>query len=608
MSAIYLAKSGARSAPTLPVDAVTRTFGIFGMKDSGKTTTARVLIEGICKTGGHAIVFDPVGVWWGATRAGSGPGIPGVVLGGEHGDAPLEETGGKLVAELALARQYRLIVVDLKLLRKGAAQRFMADCLEELYFRNRRPLNVVFEEADRALPQTTRGADIVLNRVIGAAEDIVKLGRSRGLGSTVISQRLATVNKNVTEQTENMILMRMIGPNDRKAVKGWIESNGDPTITAKVLDSMASLRQGEAWMYSPGWLRLLERIRVRAAKTLDTSATPTSEQAQVEKAAKRAPISLDELRTRMAETIERAKENDPAELRKRLTALQRENETLRAVPAPEPQTETQLVYPWSDGELDAAIEKAEAAINRAGEAREQAEAAMKDAAGSVEAGSSLLAALRRWREAMDDEIATLDQVVVKAVGNRIAPQASRAAQTSPPARSPERSPDSSASGAEPVSGPQQRILDALAWFASIGVDMPRRSPLGAVCGVSPKSSGFEKNLSTLRTKGLIEYPDRGRVKLSEQGSAAANAPETPASEAELQEAICRMVSGPQAAILRTLIRVYPQAMSREELAGRVEVSPASSGFEKNLSTLRSFELAAYPSRGYVVATDLLFVG
>jgi hypothetical protein len=36
------------------------------------------------------------------------------------------------------------------------------------------------------------------------------------------------------------------------------------------------------------------------------------------------------------------------------------------------------------------------------------------------------------------------------------------------------------------------------------------------------------------------------------------------------------------------------------------VSVVSSGFEKNLSTLRSFELIDYPSRGEVVALPVLF--
>jgi hypothetical protein len=158
-----------------------------------------------------------------------------------------------------------------------------------------------------------------------------------------------------------------------------------------------------------------------------------------------------------------------------------------------------------------------------------------------------------------------------------------------------------------VTGPQQRILDALAWFESIGVPMPRRSPLGAVAGSSPKSSGFEKNLSTLRTNGLIDYPDRGRVTLTGAGRDVAQRPQAIGSVEDLHDAIYRMVSGPQAALLRALVAAYPAPLTRDELADAAGVSAASSGFEKNISTLKSFELVYYPERGYVQALPVLFL-
>jgi hypothetical protein len=318
---LYIAKGGSKPTPKIPIDAVTRTFGIFGQRGTGKTNTAVVMAEEMCRKGGHAAIFDPVGAWWGITRDGEGKGLPGIVIGGEHGDVPLEETGGQLVAELIIARHWPVVVVDMKLLRKGAQLRFLADCLEALYFGNRLPLHVFFEEADRALPQSPRGMDPTMGRVLGAAEDIFKLGRGRGLGSTLVSQRFATVNKNVTEQVETMVLHRMIGPNDRKAAKAWIESNGDPALTERVLNAMAKQKLGEAVLYSPGWLDIFETIRVRERKTFDSSATPEVG-AQLAEPTKRAPVDLDALRTAMTETIERAKANDPAELRKRIRELE----------------------------------------------------------------------------------------------------------------------------------------------------------------------------------------------------------------------------------------------------------------------------------------------
>lgn len=631
--AIYIAKSGAKNAPTLPADAVTRTFGIFGMKDSGKTTAARVLVEGVCKIGGHAVVVDPVGVWWGATRAGSGPGIKGVVIGGEHGDVPLEETGGKLVAELVLAQQYPLVVIDTNLLRKAARHRFLADLLEEVYHRNRRPLMVVFEEADQTLPQAPKSMDPTLGRVLGAAEDIVKLGRSRGLGAALISQRFATVNKNVTEQIESLILLRIIGPNDRKAVKAWIESNGEADVTAKVMDSMAKLHQGEGWLYSPGWLRLLEKVRLRASRTLDSSATPTDEEAIQQDAATRAPVSLDDLRSQMAETIERAKENDPTELRKRVVELERELKKLRDAPAPEPEAaEPQLVYPWTDEEFERAMQDAQDAMSEADDARQVVEGVVEHVADARKHVEQLLGAMRTWRERKDNEIATLDKLIVKATGNRIAPGAGvlpsevaagamRKAGLTPPGGK------SHSTGARPVtpmqspprqltdglSGVEQKVLDALAWWAEIGVAQPSKGQVGFIAGyrVGKKVGGTYGNLlGKLRAAGLVDYPSAGAVVLTDAGRKLAWPADIERTDAGLQQAVYERLAGTERRVLEVIVDAYPAELHKRDVgaaAGYTVGEKVGGTFGNILGKLRTLGLIDYPSTGYVRAAPVMFI-
>jgi hypothetical protein len=217
----------------------------------------------------------------------------------------------------------------------------------------------------------------------------------------------------------------------------------------------------------------------------------------------------------------------------------------------------------------------------------------------------LEAVLNGWHDRARKVAKTLLEAVGDVAMGTKAPQKLAAAVVRHEVRREAAAP-TSGQASDGVSGPQQRILDALAWFAVIGVTDPRRSPLGAVAGSSPKSSGFEKNLSTLRTAGLIDYPDRGRVVLTEAGQAKANVPDLEPTEAALHEAIYRMVSGPQATLLRVLVELRGMSIARDELASRAGVSAASSGFEKNISTLRSFELIDYPQRGQVCATDILF--
>ena len=82
---------------TLPLDAVTQTFAIFGKRGSGKTNGATVLVEELLKAHLPVVILDPVDAWWGlkASFDGKGPGFPVYVFGGAHGDLPLEPSVGR---------------------------------------------------------------------------------------------------------------------------------------------------------------------------------------------------------------------------------------------------------------------------------------------------------------------------------------------------------------------------------------------------------------------------------------------------------------------------------------------------------------------------------
>ena len=68
-------------------------------------------------------VVDTVGVWWGlrSNSSGDGPGLPVVVFGGSHADVPLEESSGRVIAEVIVDRRISA-VIDTSLLSKAAAR------------------------------------------------------------------------------------------------------------------------------------------------------------------------------------------------------------------------------------------------------------------------------------------------------------------------------------------------------------------------------------------------------------------------------------------------------------------------------------------------------
>src|ERR1035438_7511416 len=122
----------------LPLDAVTETFLIFGKKGSGKTATAGVFTEELITAGLPVAVLDPMGAWWGlrSSADGNGPGLPVLILGGEHADLPLTPDSGTPIADLVVEERIP-VVLDLFLMSKTQQRHFVTDFMERLFRRNR---------------------------------------------------------------------------------------------------------------------------------------------------------------------------------------------------------------------------------------------------------------------------------------------------------------------------------------------------------------------------------------------------------------------------------------------------------------------------------------
>lgn len=200
----------------LPMQAVTETFAILAKRGMGKTHTASVLAEEMLEAGAHVVIIDPVGVWFGLRVAADGkkPGFPILIIGGDKADLPLDPGTGTLIADLVIDKKVS-VILDLSKLRKGEQAHFMADFAERIYQRNRDPLHLIIDEADAFAPQKPQHGQ---ERMLGAIDDIVRRGRARGLGVTLITQRSAVINKDVLTQAEVLICLRLISPQDRAAV------------------------------------------------------------------------------------------------------------------------------------------------------------------------------------------------------------------------------------------------------------------------------------------------------------------------------------------------------------------------------------------------------
>ncbi|MDF9717370.1 DUF87 domain-containing protein, partial [Nocardioides sp. ChNu-99] len=338
---------------TLPLEAVTETFAILAKRGKGKTSTAVVMVEEMTAAGLPVVVIDPVGVWWGirSDADGTGPGVPAVIFGGDHADVPLEENAGETVADVIVEGRFPA-VLDMSGLSKSAARRFMAPFLERLYHRNREALHVVVDEADAYAPQRTQADGA---RLLGAMEDLVRRGRARGIGVTLITQRPAVLNKDVLTQAEVLIALGMTGPRDVAAIDEWVRLHADEDQAAEVKASLPSLPVGTAWVWSPGWLNLLERVQVRRRTTFDSSATPKPGE-QRRTPTRLADVDLAALGERITATVERAKADDPKQLRARIRDLERALAEERAKPREVEQVEVPVLDPAHVTDLHETLE------------------------------------------------------------------------------------------------------------------------------------------------------------------------------------------------------------------------------------------------------------
>jgi Mn-dependent DtxR family transcriptional regulator len=128
-----------------------------------------------------------------------------------------------------------------------------------------------------------------------------------------------------------------------------------------------------------------------------------------------------------------------------------------------------------------------------------------------------------------------------------------------------------------------------------------------IVGVSPTSGGYFNNLGALRSGGLIDYPTGGTVALTEDGQSVASTEGVPSTTRDLHAAIAAKLPPAKWRIVEELIKVYPHALTKDDLAERIGVSPTSGGYFNNLGSLRSLGLLDYPRPSEVAARPVLFL-
>jgi hypothetical protein len=508
------------------------------------------------------------------------------------------------MAELIVEENLTCVLDVSEFASKAAQLRFLTDFAERLFRlhgRHPQPRHLILEEADEYLPQRALREQL---RCLGSWTRIVKQGRHRGLGITLVSQRSAVVAKDALTQTETLIAMRTTSPQDRKAILGWVDYHA---VARELVDSLPGLEDGEAWVCSPHWLKTrplppVQRVRFRQRSTFDSGATPTLGPGQRRRPATIADIDLGALRDRMAAVVEKAARDDPAVLRRRIVELERAlaaahrsypRRQPQAAPLPERVVETVTVevpVPVLDENLSRAVEQLAAAAQDVGAAL----ATVIEAAGREQAA---------LQEAADDARRALEaarrQHQQHAPGGQ-EPKASRPPaprNTASPAAGPAASPRGADAGSAAGNGAgngggalpraQRAILTVLAQFPA----GRSKRQLALQTGYAARGGGFNNALSALRTAGLVE---RGEpIRATEAGIAALGGAFQPLPTGPALLAYWLGELGPNSAaakILAALVDAWPAALDKETVAERTGYVASGGGFNNALSRLRTLQL------------------
>jgi hypothetical protein len=366
----------------------------------------------------------------------------------------------------------------------------------------------------------------------------------------------------VLTQFSIMVAMRSPAKLDRDAIGGWVE---EQEVSAELLRDLPSLKNGQAWLWSPHALERAEKVMFRRRDTFDSGATPKVGQA-TRKPKTIADVDLGAIEIAMKETVERSKENDPVELKRKVKDLQRQLDE-RPAAAPEIRYE----YIVHGGSVDALRSIADLVTEFGNELAERRDDLVTQLA---------------LAEGAPPTPRALDVVRERAV-----PTSAKTQVTESINRDVSRNRGKNRGVAAEVSGAPAKILQVIAQQNERGVDItPRRA--GFLAGYSSRKSTVRNAMSTLRQAGYIEDHD-GHVIITLAGIEAVG-PIEPLPTGEELKAHWLQEIGPTSAPGRILWQMmdvdHGHKWTNSDLAECAGVDPGTSTLRNAMSKLRQLGL------------------
>lgn len=409
---------------------------------------------------------------------------------------------------------------------------------------------------------------------VGSAEslpaviDLASRGRKRGLALVAATQRLSKVHKDVAAELLNKVIMRTGLDVD---VQRAADELGMPARAATV--TLRELEPGEAFVFGPALTRGVERTRIGPVLT---SHPKTGQRGMV---APPPPSKAVLAKLAKLEGLQREAQEEAATIE----ALKRENVVLKGkMSRLENAAATQASGP-SEAEIQRRIREALAAAAPAGTAASKV----------LLAGVEKIAA---GLQVVQAELAGVAPAIVPRARTIAREPRQREASVAP---APAQREVVLSAG---VTAPQQRLLNALAWWEAAGVQQPTRHQVAFVAGYTVNGH-FNNQCGDLRGRGLIDYPAGGALGLTESGRAAAHAPDASPTRADLVRRVLAVLKGePQRRVFQELVDAG-EPLTRDELATRCGYT-VNGHFNNICGALNGIGVAEYPGKGLVALSPI----
>lgn len=494
----------------------------------------------------------------------------------DGGDIPVNPRTARVLAQRLLELNVSAILnlFELKMPDRIAFVRHFLEGLIDAPKSSWHPALVVLDEAQVFCPQTGRveSTDAVI--------DLASRGRGRGFCAVLATQRLAKLHKDAAAEMQNKLIGR--AGVDIDAERAGDELGLKPRARAQLRELPIGhfFAMGPAFSTPPGTVIKVGKVKTthpRPGMVVPPLAVPaevrsilpqlTDLEADPEPPPGNSPTSNVEALEAQVAALQRQVAEAEAQARLAEVVL---------APSTSPDLAPQLAeFERQIQTLDAVADRLDAGLR-----------SLRNLATEIRAGLVPTPAPPR----------------TSAPSRRSAPPAPTAGRRPSPTKT---KPASKASA--PITNPQQRILNAIAWLEAVGLSTSRVL-VAFVVGVSPKTAGYGSNVGELRKRGLVTYPRDRYLALTDDGRGVAVVDgDLPRTTETLHRLILDYLSRPLAAIFKIILEAHPRALAREFIAERVGVSPKTAGFGSNIGALKSLELVVYPAAGQVAAASELFL-